>query len=183
MNLSNYYFNSNIPIESRHRNLLVFMHFLKEVPEDRFDISYWRDTQQDAPPNTCGTAGCVAGWAVDTFWNKGLSFTENNQVQLRYDKIYVVLNASAFAMFFGLPRHLAKAITMYFLDRSVSLFERNTNPTGETFTYESEFGVEYSQHITPMMASKMIEKVLNIVAPELMKCELPEEEKIHLCDL
>ena len=91
------------PTERRERNLrLVQLHnFLLDLPHSRFHMPRW--SSPDATEESCGTAGCAAGWAATKFHSLGFRLSSIAHPFLGklpsfdgFEGIY------AFAWFFGL---------------------------------------------------------------------------------
>ena len=70
--------------------LTKLLDFLAHVPDERFDLSHWRNNSKDDRPSYyavdddalrtgCGTTGCAVGWActIPEFKEAGLSYVNS----------------------------------------------------------------------------------------------------------
>ena len=89
--------------------LTKLLDFLAHVPDERFDLSHWRNNSKDDRPSYyavdddalrtgCGTTGCAVGWActIPEFKEAGLAYKDYT---VRYDGL---IGFQAVQAFFGL---------------------------------------------------------------------------------
>ncbi len=159
-------FDKTTPMIERHRNLRTLMNFISDLPHDKFHMPNW--CGHGATNTSCGTAGCAAGWAISLFHKKGLILSPYVPVLVGTD----ARGSEAFAEFFGIPFGAACAIT-----QAAGIFNEHNIYYGGILlgsiqSYQKEYGVSVSgSDITPRMAAERIHKVLEMVAPEVLKEE------------
>jgi hypothetical protein len=163
-------FDMETPMNVRHRRLLALANFLDDLPHSKFHIPAW--TAPDCTKTSCGTAGCVGGWAATKFqklgWGIALSLYPNREggsIYLRRsceeDRLWGPL---AFGVFFGIPTLFANAITLGFMDRFAGFS-----------LYQEEYDLDKANDVTPQMAADRIRKVLKMVAPQVLEEDVSHE--------
>ena len=131
------------PTERRERNLrLVQLHnFLLDLPHSRFHMPRW--CSADATEESCGSAGCAAGWAATKFHYLGFRLDSIQRPLFgRFPEFDGFQGTLAFAWFFGLTGDEAQKITNDFA------------------SYIRDYGVQ-PEHLTPAMVADRIARILS----------------------
>jgi K+-transporting ATPase c subunit len=102
------------------KGLLKLGRFLKRLPRQNFNQSYWFEEHKAERKEDCGTTGCVAGWAATLFPHRLKKLHQDTMVTeaggeiLMYDIVHRrtgETGSEAFAEAFNIPRYEADRIT------------------------------------------------------------------------
>lgn len=141
------------------RKLRTLANFLDDLPHDKFHMPTW--ASPDATDESCGTAGCAAGWAATIFHKEGCSFSYgipifSNRATYPTSCLGIV---KGFAEFFGISSDDANWITC---DLRVAWNKKGWP------SYCDEYGLSNAKLITPRHAADRIRNVIKRLAPELL---------------
>ncbi len=151
------------------KKLVQLANFLDDLPHSKFHMPCW--ASDDATENSCGTAGCAAGWAATIFHKEGWSIDGRC---VYFDKFY---GEVAFSEFFGISITESIYITK-FLDNSVHNFYM---PNPSLVSYAEEFNLKSADDITPAMAAIRIRRVVAEYDPSLLEDKTVPEYKKEPC--
>lgn len=124
----------------RFDRLNEWANFLDDLPHDGFHMPEWGS--EDWTEDSCGTAGCAAGWAVNRFHEQGLKLKLGSGSKLPCLIYGGRVGSGAISEFFGIPYEEVFHITMQFI------------------SYMGEYNVDSSADITPRHAADRIRKVI-----------------------
>ena len=133
----------------RHRLLLGLANFLDDLPHSKFHIPQW--TSQDATEHSCGTAGCVAGWAATIYQKYGYELKYSEAVK-KFIPYYHTWGFYSFAKFFDINGQDA------------------LNLTSNKNFYQTNYDVNFHD-VTPQIAAQAIRDLLKSINPDILKEE------------
>jgi hypothetical protein len=100
-----------MPTLEQLQKLNTLANFLEDLPHSRFYMPTW--TSPDATESSCGTTGCMCGWAATIFHREGWKMVSRERVKPSLIPSYKGSNGvDGFAYFFGLTFTEAINLTM-----------------------------------------------------------------------
>ncbi len=184
------YFDRTTPISVRRKRLIELADFIEKLPPEKLTMEQWGNPQT-ATVTSCGTSGCVAGWAATKFHDKGFQLKVNafnvcgQTIKVAYPILYLkdaivydedapkddqeVMpeDEEAFAEFFGIPKSYATAIVFGHEKALKKDFSKEKHPC-ELAGYYSVYGVE-GNDITPAIVQARIRTVLSALEEQERK--------------
>jgi hypothetical protein len=151
------------------QKLVQLANFLDDLPHSKFHMPCW--TSDDATENSCGTAGCAAGWAATIFHKEGWSILN------RFVYFNDFYGEFAFSEFFGISITESIYITKFLNKNTYD----HSMPNPSLVSYIEEFNLISEDDITPAMAAIRIRKVVAGYDPSLLEDKTVPEYKKEPC--
>lgn len=158
------YFDPTLTQAQRRGKLRELAKFMSVLNPRNLDMGMW--CADNATEESCGWAGCVAGWAATLFHKEGYilhRFTDNMTLPvLRMKERMQFSPLDAFALFFGLPTAFSYAIiagtqTEAYSDWDGNRLPYTAAPIARTIpSYFTEFDLNRRADITPPIVVQRI---------------------------
>lgn len=146
-------------------NILKLALVLEDLTDDRFDINHWVSENHTCSESDvlsisdCGTAGCVAGWALAVKHNGIVELYDEDHYEFIEDRLHDYSYSPAdvpgvAAEWLGLPKSFADKI---FFPDAFSLWHRYK----DDYQIESWNNSQYYNNIHPKHAADILHRILN----------------------